>query len=1305
MSQKHLIKPLMLELDLCMVADRFPLANQIRGLRKVADKQEVEFETSHKKILHRIERSKARVLLRRQSLPQIDYPSSLPVSERKDEIKKLIQSSQVVILAGETGSGKTTQLPKICLESGLGIYGSIAHTQPRRLAARTVANRIAEELKTELGQVVGFKIRFSDQVGENSLIKLMTDGILLAEIQSDPYLNQYDTIIIDEAHERSLNIDFLMGYLCQLIKKRKDLKIIITSATIDVERFSKHFNNAPVVEVSGRAYPVQIEYRPATGEGDDAGYSLSDSVLDTVNEITSDSRWRSIKGVRDILVFLSGEREIRETATLLRKHGPASIEVLPLYARLSQKEQNKIFHPRGGQRVILATNVAETSITVPNIRYVIDTGVARISRYSFRTKIQRLPIEPISQASANQRKGRCGRIAEGICFRLYSEVDFEHRDEYTDPEVLRTNLASVILQMESLRLGHVNEFPFIDPPDQRLINDGYGLLEELRATDSNRQLTSLGKKLARLPLDPRIGRMIIAGHELGCLREITIIAAALSVQDPRERGQSGEDKHSSWNDKTSDFIAYVNMWNETEEQRQNLSGNQYAKFCKKKMLSYLRMREWRDVHRQLRLVCTELSYKENQQSAESDRIHQALLSGLVANVATKDEGREFLGARNRKIFIFPGSSLMKKPPKWIMASEIVETSRVFARTVAKVEPEWIEHAAKHLLKYNYFEPHWEKRSGNVVAFEQATLYGLVINPRKKVNYGPINLKDSRELFIRAALVAGEFETKGPFFKHNQQCILDIDELENKSRRRDILADEQVLFDFYDQLIPAEVHNRSTLEAWRRKAEKENPKLLYMSKEMLLARDTGDVTEDKFPNYITLNGIMMELKYHFEPGHGDDGVTVVVPAPLLKQVDPVQIGWLVPGMLREKCIALIKGLPKQLRKHFVPVPNNVDGFIIANYDQASPLTEALSDYLRKASGVTITQDQWGLEEIETHHLMQIETVDEKGVTLGKSRSLNDLQRGFKKHVAVTLAELPKLDFQKKNLMRWDFGDFPKEYETKLGDQLIKSYPAFALNDNKDKDVSVVLFASSIEAEQSMESGLSQILYFELKDSVRYLKKNIKHLNEMSIAYRSLGDQQQLIDDLVIAGIKRCFLGSSHGSPKDVSWSQQAFDNNLEAHRSEFVGHTQELAILVYEALRQAQKIRARLGKSIKPELLQSASDIQEQMNNLFPKGFIQATPVKWLKRYPKYLAGIEYRLDRVQDNRSKDRQITVELEQRHQDYCKACDKLEDRGIDIQILDEYRWMIEEYRLSLFAQKLKTISPVSAGRLDKLKIKLMK
>lgn len=1336
MPPNHSLAPLYQNLELCMVVDRFPIRQQIRRLKKRADHQSDDYDKQYQKITQRIERSKMRADNRRQVIPDIEYPSDLPVSARKEEIRKIIKDSQVVILAGETGSGKTTQLPKICLESGLGIFGAIAHTQPRRIAARTVAIRIAEEMKSELGQLVGYKVRFHEQVGEHCLVKLMTDGILLAEIQSDPYLNQYDTIIIDEAHERSLNIDFLLGYLRQLLIKRKDLKLIITSATIDVSRFSTHFAGAPVIEVSGRTYPVQIEYRPTAGEdGEESTADVAEAVLNTVNEITGDVRWRSIKGARDILVFLSGEREIRETAVALRKHGPSHLEVLPLYARLSQKEQSRIFHPRGGQRVVLATNVAETSLTVPNIRFVIDTGFARISRYSFRTKIQRLPIEPISQASANQRKGRCGRIADGICFRLYSEVDFNHRDEYTDPEILRTNLASVILQMESLRLGHIHEFPFIDPPDQRLINDGYGLLEELSATDSKRNLTSVGKQLARLPVDPRIGRMIIAAQQTGCLREIIIIAAALSVQDPRERpqnhsqqsGQSAEQKHASWKDKTSDFMAYVNMWNETEEQRQTLSSNQYAKFCKKNLLSYMRMREWRDVHRQLRLVCSDLpgkqKFTENTEPAGSDLVHQALLSGLVANVAMKDEEREYLGARNRKMFIFPGSALRKKSPKWIMASEIVETSRVFARTVAKIEPEWIEQAAAHLLKYHYFEPHWEKKSGNVVAFEQATLYGLIINPRKKVNYGPINTKEARELFILAALVAGEFETKGDFFKYNQQCIHEIDELENKSRRRDILADEQVLYDFYDALIPADVHNRSSFEAWRRKAERQNAKLLFISKDMLLARDTADVTEEKFPDQLILNGIQFGLKYHFEPGHEDDGVTIVVPAPLLKQIDADQLEWLVPGMLREKCIALIKGLPKKIRKNFVPVPNHVDGFLVAGYERNTPLTTALSDYLRKTSGVTISQDQWQLEEIEPHHLMQFETVDEKGEHVGKSRSLSALQSGIKQHVAATLAELPKIEFQKKNVTRWDSGDFPREYETRLGSQLIKSYPAFKVNSdlpskersnkkgsskeksNREKtvDVSIELFPTALEAQQSMEQGLIQLVYIELSESIRYLKKNIKHINEMAIAYRAQGNQQQMLDDIILAGIRRCFFDSAPFKT-DTLWRQADFDENLSKNRKEFVTETQAIAELVYGILKQAQKIRGRLGKSIKPEWLHSISDIKEQMDQLIQPEFIQNTPAKWLRRFPKYLAGIEYRLEKLQDNRAKDRELTLELATRWKDYQAACQTLSLKGIDDSRLLEYRWMIEEFRLSSFAQKYKTITPVSATRLDRLKSKLM-
>ncbi|WP_114974985.1 ATP-dependent RNA helicase HrpA, partial [Vibrio cholerae] len=891
----------------CLIKDRFRFSKRIDGASKI--KNESARNAVFDEIALDIAQSMMVVEQRKQQMPKIEYPALLPVSQKRDDITQAIAHHQVVIVAGETGSGKTTQLPKICAELGRGKYGLIGHTQPRRLAARSVANRIAEEMETELGGFVGYKVRFTDQISDQTQIKLMTDGILLAEIQNDRFLNQYDTIIIDEAHERSLNIDFILGYLKQLLPRRPDLKVIITSATIDPERFSKHFSNAPIIEVSGRTYPVEVRYRPLAGDDDsESDRDQLEGIFQAVDEVCDE-------GLGDILIFMNGEREIRDTADALSKRNLRDTEIVPLYARLSAGEQNKIFQPHAGRRIVLATNVAETSLTVPGIKYVIDPGTARISRYSYRTKVQRLPIEPISQASANQRKGRCGRTEEGICIRLYSEEDFLSRPEFTDPEILRTNLASVILQMTALGLGDIEAFPFVEAPDKRNIQDGVRLLEELGAIndqikDPKKRLTESGKQLARLPIDPRLARMVLEASKLGCLKEVMIIASALSIQDPRERPsdkqQSADDKHRRFNHEDSDFLTLVNLWHYIGQQQKALTSNQFRRQCKLDYLNYLRVREWQDVYTQLHQSTREMGFKLNDEPGSYHAVHSAILVGLLSHIGMKDqEKNEYHGARNARFNIFPASGLFKKQPKWVMSAELVETSKLWARVVAKIEPDWIEPLAKHLIKRSYSEPHWSKKNAAVMAYEKVMLYGIPIVPKRLVNYGTIDPVLSREIFIRSALVEGDWETKHAFFKQNRALLAEVEELEHKSRRRDILVDDEELFQFYDQRVGTEVVSGRHFDAWWKTASRKTPDLLSFEKEMLFKGDASHITDLDYPNFWHQGNLKLKLSYQFEPGENSDGVTVHIPLPILNQVEPHGFDWQIPGLRHELVVSLIK----------------------------------------------------------------------------------------------------------------------------------------------------------------------------------------------------------------------------------------------------------------------------------------------------------------------------------------------------------------------------------------------------------------
>ncbi|EDN69927.1 ATP-dependent helicase HrpA [Beggiatoa sp. PS] len=914
-----------------MRCDQYTFQKRIRTLKsKFNQGQKIEnrvFEQLSADIEKSLKKRQSRIL----NLPKPQFPEELPVSLRREDIAKAIADNQVIIVAGETGSGKTTQLPKICLSLGRGVAGMIGCTQPRRIAARTIAMRVASELDSPMGHAVGYKVRFSDRISQETYIKFMTDGILLAETQSNRFLEAYDTLIIDEAHERNLNVDFLLGYLKKLLPKRPDLKLIITSATIDTQRFSEHFDNAPVIEVSGRTYPVEVRYRPLVGDKDEEDRNMIQGILDAVDEITSSDRQA------DLLVFLASERDIRETAEALRKHRLINTEILPLYARLSAAEQNRVFKPGHQRRIILTTNVAETSLTVPRIKAIIDPGLARISRYSIRHKVQRLPIERISRSSADQRKGRCGRIAPGICIRLYSGEDYDQQPQFTDPEILRTSLASVILQMLSLHLGDISDFPFVDPPTPKMINDGFTLLMELGAVDDERKLTELGWQLSKWPIDPRIGRMILAA-KVTCLQEVLIIASALTIQDPRERPmdaqQAADTAQQKFVDEQSDFLSYLKLWNFYHENAKHLSQNKLRKLCREHFLSYLRMREWHDIHQQLYTLIRQAGWPINQVEAGYDEIHRALLTGLLGNIAFKTEGdkktnvtkksgfspSEYLGARNIKLFLFPGSGLFKKQPKWVMAAELVETTRLYARCSAKLNPDWIEQVAGELCQHHYFEPHWEKRRAQVGAYEKVTLYGLTIVAKRKVNYGPLDPKLSKEIFIRNALVEGEYTSKAAFFQHNRELINEVEALEHKSRRQDILVDEEKIYAFYDARIPEGIYNGKAFEKWREQAERQNPKCLFLSREDLMQHAGDSITPHAFPDHIDWAGVDLPLSYHFEPGHERDGVTVEIPLALLNQLSPLPFEWLVPGLLEDKIIALLRSMPKALRKSFVPIPD-------------------------------------------------------------------------------------------------------------------------------------------------------------------------------------------------------------------------------------------------------------------------------------------------------------------------------------------------------------------------------------------------
>lgn len=1228
-----------------------------------------------------------------QSL-KIDYPD-LPVSARREEILKLISENQVVVIAGETGSGKTTQLPKMCLELGRGVKGLIGHTQPRRIAARSVATRIAEELKSELGDTVGYKVRFNDQVGENSLIKLMTDGILLAEIQHDRYLNQYDTLIIDEAHERSLNNDFILGYLKQILHKRPDLKVIITSATIDVERFSKHFNNAPIIEVSGRTFPVEVRYRsPIFDEnGEEKDQDQLQGILNAVDELQAEGRG-------DILIFMNGEREIRDTAEALEKQELRFTEILPLYARLSAEEQQRIFKPSGLNRVILATNVAETSLTIPNIKYVIDTGTARISRYSYRTKVQRLPIEPISQASANQRKGRCGRISEGICIRLYSEEDFNNRPQFTDPEILRTNLASVILQMASLGLSDITNFPFVDSPDVRQVQDGIRLLEELQAFHHKktkhgeiRELTTIGKQLAQLPIDPRLGRMVIEAAKNGSLHEVMMIVSALSIQDPRERPQekqqSADDKHRRFADKDSDFLAFVNLWKFIQEQQKELTKNQFRKLCQKDYLNYLRVREWQDIYHQLRLAVREMGLPINSLEANYQQIHTALLSGLLSHIGLKDnEKMHYLGARNAQFFIFPSSMLFKKQPKWIIASELVETTKLWARTVAKIEPEWIEPLAQHLVKSSYSEPHWSKSKGSVMAYEKVSLYGLPIVANRPVNYGTIDPETCREIFIRSAMVEGDWHNNYKFFKENNRLIKEVEDLEHKSRRRDILVDEQVLFDFYDQRVGTEVVSSKHFDSWWKQASKQNPELLNFEKSFLINEEANKVSELDFPNFWHQGQLKLKLTYQFEIGKEHDGVTVHIPLPLLNQIEPEGFDWQIPGLRHELVVSLIKSLPKAARRNFVPAPNYADAFLAKAEPFAKPLLESLTYELRRMTGVTVESELWDLSQLPAHLRMTFRVIDEKGKKIAESENLDELKFSLKDQVQNTLSNIADDGIEQSGIHVWSFAELPQFYEQKKQHFSVKAYPAIV---DEKESVGIKLFETEFEQARAMQAGLRRLLLLNVPSPIKYLHEKLPNKAKLGLYFAPFGKVLGLIDDCIACAVDK--LVEEFGG---FVWNEEKFQALHEFVRANLNDTTAEIALQVEKCLTLAFEINKRMKGKMDFTMAFALSDIKAQIQGLIYPDFVTKTGHQRLGDLYRYLSAIDKRLDKLGTDTNTDRAKMLRIEQVQNAYKQLLAKLpKSKAIPDEIL-EIRYMIEELRVSLFAQQIGTKYPISDKRI---------
>ncbi len=1282
-------------------------------------------------------------------IPRITYPESLPVSARREEIARALASHQVVIVCGETGSGKTTQLPKIALELGRGLgaggTGLIGHTQPRRLAATSVAKRIADELNSPLGEVVGYKVRFQDRLQPGASVKLMTDGILLAETQGDPDLRQYDTLIIDEAHERSLNIDFLLGYLRQLLPRRPDLKIVVTSATIDADRFARHFESrlgpAPVIQVSGRLFPVEQRWRPFE---DSREYGLDEAIADAVDEL-----WQG-GGSGDVLVFLPGEREIRDAADHLRKHlakqhkGGPQAEILPLFARLSQAEQEAVFNPGNGRRIVLATNVAETSLTVPGIRYVIDSGFARVKRYSYRTKVEQLQVEAISQAAANQRAGRCGRVANGICIRLYDEKDFTGRPKFTDPEILRSSLAGVILRMKSLRLGQVEDFPFLEAPRAKAIADGYELLGELGAVDDDNALTPIGRELARLPLDPRVGRMILAARERDALHEVLIIASALSVQDVRDRpmdaAQAADEKHKKFDDEKSEFMGYLKLWDWIEQGRgvhghpgaaqqkldsHKLSNRQQEQRLRESFVNPRRVREWRDIHSQLHTVVAEQGWRLNGSAATYEQIHLAMLAGLLGNLGCKSDDEDwYLGARGIKFWRHPGAHLSKKPGRWLIAAELVDTTRLYGRGLAGIEPQWIPPLAGHLLKTQLLEPHWEKKAAEVVALQRATLYGIVLYANRRVNFGNVDPKAAREIFIREALVEGDWESRLPFLAHNQRLLAQVEELEHKSRRQDVLVDDSLIFAFYDQQLPATVHSGATLERWYKDEVKRQPELLKLTRDELMRHEAAGITGSAFPKTIRLGGVDCVASYLHDPGDPKDGVTVTVPIYALNQVSEERCEWLVPGMLPAKVTALCKSLHQRPRSRLVPLPDYVAEFVETHPFGQGALMDVLLKAVRERSQIAVQRNDFKLDMLQAHLFMNFRVVDEHGRQLGMGRHLATLKSelggqarsafqalaalklgggaaapapaplpapGAPRRVEKTAASPPPSSAAPPPPAApvahtaWTFGALPELMEIHKAGQVLIGFPALI---DKGAHVEIEVFDEPEAAAQKHRAGLRRLVALAIKEPLKYLEKNIPDLVRMATLYMPLGSAEELRNQIIAVALDRAFLAEP--LPADAD----SFAKRITEGRGRLNLIAQEVARLAAVVLTEYAAAQRKL-KDSRPAK-EVADDVSAQLQRLVPKNFLQAAPYAQLAHFARYLKAVTLRLDKWRADPTRDAQRLAELRPIEQRYIRRL--AEQKGVADARLDEYRWLLEELRVSFFAQELRTPQPVSVKRLDK-------
>ncbi|MGZ5064957.1 MAG: ATP-dependent RNA helicase HrpA [Usitatibacter sp.] len=1237
-----------------------------------------------------IERSSGKLAARLARLPQPRFPEDLPIAQHRERIAELIAKHPVTIVCGETGSGKTTQIPKICLALGRGAGGLVGCTQPRRIAARSLSQRLAQELAPAPKGFVAHKIRFQDETRPETVVKVMTDGVLLAETHSDRELRAYDTIIIDEAHERSLNIDFLLGYVKRLVARRPELKVIVTSATIDTERFSKFFDGAPVIEVSGRTYPVEVRYRPEFFEiedEDDEPVDMNEAIAKAVDELARERR----EG--DILVFLPGEREIREAAEALRKHHPKDTEILPLFSRLSAEEQDRVFVRGPHRRIVLATNVAETSLTVPGVHFVIDTGLARVKRYSPRQKIDQLRIEPISQAAARQRSGRCGRVASGIAIRLYAEDEFVQRPDFTTPEILRTSLASVILRMAALELGNIADFPFIEPPTPRQIEDGYRQLFELGAIDDARGLTALGKELARLPVDPRIGRLLLAAREFHCLSEMLIVASALSIPDPRDRPQAlreaSDRAHEEFRDEASDFVQLLNLWKFFDNELVHKKSNRKLyETCREHFLSYVRMREWRDLAGQLREMAVELKIRDNPTPATYEQMHRALLTGLIGNVGMKAlDGDHYHGPRGLQFHIWPGSGLKKNRPRWVMAGELQETTRVFARNVARIEPDWIEKAAEHLVERTYAEPHWDKARGEAIAYETVTLFGLVLVARRKVSFGRIDPEKARTVFIEGALVAGEFESPYPFWAHNRKLVQEITDLEHRARRPDVLVDDSAIFAFYDARLPKDLRDSRSFDTWYRAASAEDPKLLFLAREDLMRHGAESVTEELFPRQMRIGEATFPLAYRFDPGHPLDGVTINVPLALLNQVDAAEIDWLVPGMIRDKVAWTMKALPKRIRTQLVPVPEHTTKFLEGTRPGEKSVKEAVLDYASRLGGERLDDSVWSKDDPPPHLLMNIRVIDEAKRELAMGRDLADLRKRLGEAASITLSKA-KPGMEREGITTWDFGDLPEQVTFRRGNQTLTGYPALM---DEGATVALRLMDTREKADDSHREGVKRLMSLELKEQLRALDRSLPGFNALALKFNAAIPVDKLKADLIEAIVDRAFIGED-ALPRTA----KAFEEQKKRAKA-------RLPAVSEGAVRYANAI-GDAAREFLSSLAQHASlgrvaqEAKAERERLVYPGFLARTPWERLEHLPRYLRGYALRMQKYRGNPERDQKHAASVQALWNNYEARLKSDRDEGRRDPHLEEFRWLIEELRVSLFAQELRTPFPVSAKRLQK-------